>query len=414
MNSEKTWFQEPLRLMRDKLLPKLPGPVKKQVEGEINRLEDIFLDYRSPRFAIVGRRGSGKSTFINGVFQSPVADIGSVKAQTGRGQWHSFHKTDDDTAAMDILDTRGLGEGTTPEELTDEKNSLSEGKNSLKTKCPDVFLFFVKAKEVDARIKEDIKQLQELRSFVEEVHSYIPPVIGVVTQVDELDPIYDTDPPFEKEKHQNINYAVSHLEEKLQDEIDGVIQVLPVCAYMAFKENEIVYDRRWNMEEVLHYLLNHLPGSTWLQWAKITQAQAIQKSIAKSIGKSASTINGGFGAQPIPIADMPIITGVQISMITSIAYISGRDLNRKSIMEFIGALGVNVGAAYAFRQAARSLSKVAFPGIGHVVSGTVASIATWSLCKAAIAYFIDRQTAEQAKKIFENTKNDEESPLDSH
>ncbi|WP_169728550.1 GTPase family protein [Salibacterium aidingense] len=412
MNNEeaKTWFQEPIRLMRKKLLPKLPGPVKKQIEGEINRLEDIFLEYRSPRFAIVGRRGSGKSTFINAIFQAPAAEVGAVTSQTGRGQWHTFYTYDRKNASMDILDTRGLGEGSTPVETTNTPDSLTEVKQSLQDQCPDVFLFLVKAKEVDARITEDIQQLKELRTFVKHTHHYVPPVIGIVTQVDELDPVYDTEPPFEKEKRRNIDHASSHLEETLKDEIDGVIHVLPVCAYMAFKEEKVIYDRRWNMDETLHYLLNHLPGSTWLQWAKITQAREIQRSIAKSIGKSASLINGGLGAQPVPIADMPVITGVQISMITSIAYVSGRDLNRKSIMEFIGALGINVGAAYAFRQAARSLSKIVFPGAGHVVSGTVASIATWSLCKAAIAYFIDRQSASAVKTVFEQTKKDEELP----
>ncbi|MFD2703853.1 GTPase family protein [Salibacterium lacus] len=412
MQNEETkqWLQEPVRLMRNKLLPKVPGPVKKQIEGEIERLEDIFLDYRSPRFAIVGRRGAGKSTFINAVFQEPAAKTGSVKAQTGRGVWHSFHKDNAASGAMDILDTRGIGEGSHPEEEADEADSLEETKRSLREKSPDVFLFLVKAKEVDARIQEDIDQLQELRAYVEDVHQYVPPVIGIVTQVDELDPVHDTEPPYEVEKRNNIDHAASHLEDKLKDQIEGVIQVFPVCAYLAFKDGEIVYDRRWNMEETLHYLLDHLPGSTWLQWAKITQAAEIQRSIARSIGKSASLINGGFGAQPVPIADMPVITGVQISMITSIAYISGRDLNRKSILEFLGALGINIGAAYAFRQAARSLSKVVFPGAGHVISGTIASAATWSLCKAAIAYFIDRQSAEQAKKIFEKTRREEEPP----
>ncbi|MGY4690533.1 GTPase family protein [Salibacterium sp. K-3] len=412
MQNEETkqWFQEPVRLMRKKLLPKVPGPVKKQIEGEIERLEDIFLDNRSPRFVIVGRRGAGKSTFINAVFQAPAADVGSVKAQTGRGIWHSFQKDDAASGAMDILDTRGIGEGSRPEETAETEDSLAEVKHSLDEQCPDVFLFLVKAKEVDARIQEDIDQLQELRAHVERVHQYVPPVIGIVTQVDELDPVYDTEPPFEKEKRTNIDHASSHLEDKLRDQIEGVIQVFPVCAYIAFKDGEIVYDRRWNMEETLHYLLNHLPGSTWLQWAKITQAAEIQRSIARSIGKSAALINGGFGAQPVPVADMPVITGVQISMITSIAYISGRDLNRKSIFEFIGALGINVGAAYAFRQAARSLSKVVFPGAGHVISGTVASAATWSLCRAAIAYFIDRKSADQAKLIFEQTRQEEEPP----
>ncbi|MFB5664209.1 GTPase family protein [Alteribacillus sp. HJP-4] len=399
-DNKKQLFQEPIRLMRSKLVPKLPGSVRKQVESEVERLEDIFLDARSPRFAIVGRRGSGKSTFINSIFQAPVAEIGSVKAQTGEGQWLAY-KNEDKDADMEILDTRGLGEGSAPAEASTEIDALEEVKSSMKDKCPDAFLFLIKAKEVDSRINEDIAQLMELKNFVQKHHNYLPPVIGIVTQVDELDPVYNAEPPYKKKKLKNIDEAVEHLSTKLTNKMTDVAGVLPVCSYMVFEDEEIVYDRRWNTEEVVHFLLEHLPGSTWMQWAKITQAKEIQRKIALTVGKSASAVCGGLGAQPIPIADLPVITGIQISMITSIAYISGRELNRKSIAEFIGAMGVNIGAAYAFRQVARSLSKVAFPGAGHLISGTVASIATWSLCKAAISYFIDKESSQEARAIFE-------------
>src|SRR5690625_6000759 len=95
---------------------------------------------------------------------------------------------------------------------------------------------------------------------------------------------------------------------------------------------------------------------------------------------------------------MPVITGLQLSMIGTIAMISGEKLNRKSIIQFLGAMGVNVGVGVALRTISRQLVKV-FPGAGSVISGAIASAGTYALCEAAIAYFIDLKSKEEAKKI---------------
>src|SRR5699024_12140668 len=96
----------------------------------------------------------------------------------------------------------------------------------------------------------------------------------------------------------------------------------------------------------------------------------------------------------------PVITGLQISMIGTIAMISGKKLSRKTIVEFVGAMGVNVGVGVALRSISRQLVQV-FPGAGSVISGAIASAGTYALSEAVIAYFIDLKSIEEEKDIFE-------------
>ncbi|GAK13473.1 hypothetical protein JCM19039_3322 [Geomicrobium sp. JCM 19039] len=392
-------------MMRDRLVPKLPANIKQKVLPEIEKLEDLLVDTRPPKFAIVGRRGAGKSTLINAIFQDQVADVGSVTAETERASWHTYTDKTNETL-MEVLDTRGFGEGASDRFQMSEERTWEE---ALANKYPDAILFLIKAKEVDSRIQEDIVQLKALQQQIKEKHDYVPPIVGIVTQVDELDPIYDHTPPFGESKQRAIQQATAHLEKLLANQFNDIAGVLPVCAYLAFENGRIVYDRRWNIPRLIDFLLEQLPNNTWMEWARITKAKSIQVKIAETIGKSASAISLGVGAQPIPLADLPVITSIQLSMVASIAYISGRKLNRKTLVEFLGAVGANVGTAFAFRQLSRSLSKLVFPVAGHAVSGTLAATATWGLSKAAILYFIERQPAEEAKKMYEKNA---EHPLD--
>jgi predicted GTPase len=70
---------------------------------------------------LVGRRGSGKSSLVNAIFGQQVAEVGHTKAQTGRGRWWVFQG---DLGSIEILDTRGLQEGSNPESEDDKKNAL--------------------------------------------------------------------------------------------------------------------------------------------------------------------------------------------------------------------------------------------------------------------------------------------------
>ena len=80
-------------------------------------------------------------------------------------------------------------------------------------------------------------------------------------------------------------------------------------------------------------------------------------------------------------------------------YISGRERSLRAATEFIGAMGVNVGAGMIFREGARALLKF-FPGWGNVVCGMIAGAGTYAVGRAAIVYFLEGVSLKDARRIY--------------
>lgn len=77
--------------------------------------------------------------------------------------------------------------------------------------------------------------------------------------------------------------------------------------------------------------------------------------------------------------------------------------------EFIFGMGGMAGAGYAFRLLAQQASKLinaVWLGSGSAVSSGIAALGTSAIGKAAIAYYIDDETMDEAKKKFEKVKKD--------
>src|SRR5690625_3320657 len=388
---------------------KLSSKNKTQIREEIIGLQSFVVGARPARIGIVGRRGAGKSSLINAIFGEEKAEVGDYKSQTGSGKWYLF---ENDLGGIEILDTRGLGESHRPEEAALAENPLEEVKQSIRHKCPDVILFLCKGKEVGARIDEDLEQLLQLKNDIYDKHTYSVPIVGIVTQVDELAPASNSEPPFDHPvKQENITATVNILEDKIKEVITTPVTVIPISAYVEYESGSITYDRRWNIDVLLDYLITELPKEAQVIIAKLSKVKSVQKKLARNIGKSVMAVTGLVGATPVPIADMPVITGLQLSMIGTIAMISGKRLNRKTIIQFVGAMGVNVGIGVALREVSRQLVK-AFPGAGSFISASIASAGTYALCEASIAYFIDSKSEEEAKKVYEEQLEKEKRKQD--
>ncbi|MFD1143264.1 GTPase family protein [Larkinella insperata] len=395
----------------ESLLERVPEAVAKEVRQQIREFRQILVDTRPPRFALVGRRGSGKSSLINAIFGQKIAQVGHEKAQTGEATWWPYSG---ELGSIDILDTRGLQEGSRPDEADAASSPIESILTALREKAPDIILFLIKATEADAGIDHDLEALKTISQTVEKVHNYRPPVMVVATHCDTLEPKNvrlhkpeEEDPDDLQEKRERVAVIENHLQAKFEADSylkESLITVLGVSSYQSWKNDVLRSDERWRIDTLLDYLFNELPKEGKLAFARLSQIQTLQESIANRLTQIVAAICGGIAAVPIPFGDIVPITALQVALISAIAYVAGRQLSQETAKEFLTAIGATISAGLMLREVARASIKFLFPGGGSVISAGIASSATLGIGKAATAYFIQNLSIEKARQIFEGER----------
>jgi uncharacterized protein (DUF697 family) len=346
----------------EKLVRRLPEGLQQPILREITPIKTLFLQQRPPRLALIGPGGAGKAELLCALFNVDLLKPG--EENLNEGTWVKFSRSGQ--GALQLLDAR-------------RPVSQQLVKAALVEQPPDLFVFVRQAREIDDSLAEDLEHAEQLLAFADSRHETKVRVLGVL-----LASASGTDV---ERARQDLN-ACLHTRDAISARMLGTIALGGEGAAARLAELVAV----------------ELPGEAQLEMARLSGNKELQRQIGQVVIKSVTAICAAIGAQPIPLADFPILTALQAMLVGSIMHVSGREMSAKLGAEFIAALGVNVGAGLVLREGARAAAKLV-PMWGNAVSGAVAGAGTYAIGRAASAYFIDGVSITDARAIFRRKKS---------
>jgi uncharacterized protein (DUF697 family) len=193
------------------------------------------------------------------------------------------------------------------------------------------------------------------------------------------------------------------------------VRAITVSSFVRFRLDgslDLERDERRNIRELAELMTRELPDDAQVEMARLFGAKEVQKDLSNRLIRAVTAMSAAIGAQPIPLADFPILTTLQFMMVAGVMHISGRELSLKAAGEFVGALGMNIGVGMAFREGARAAVKL-LPGWGNAISGGVAAAGTYGIGRAASAYFIEGISLGEVRKLFRRKRRDDIRQLKS-
>jgi uncharacterized protein (DUF697 family) len=108
-----------------------------------------------------------------------------------------------------------------------------------------------------------------------------------------------------------------------------------------------------------------------------------KREAAKKISHLAATACAALALQPIPIADVFVLTPIQILLVQSIGRIYGVPLTAKTAFE----VATNIGLGVLLRQIFISMIKIGLPVMGGLLTSTYVYMSTYYMGRVAQIYF---------------------------
>ena len=317
------------------LLGKLPGSLQEPILRELDPIKEIFLRQRPPRIAVLGDAGIELPAFMNALAGRTV-----LHAPLLRGPWTAVKGA----GTVELADLRGSG--------------------TLAGEPADLYLF---AGSASPALAADARRAAAMLASAPPREEGGPPGLAVVVLGDQADTAAVLSALAAAGASSSVVFS-THLPRR------GVETGFDPQARSALGDR----------------LCDYLPEDAQLELARFLSARGAQARLAGTVLKSFGAMAGVVGVQPIPLADFPVLLGLQMFMVSLIIHVSGREFSPRLAGEFAASLGLGFGAGLVFRETARAAVKI-LPVWGHMISGGVAGAGTYALGRAAIAYYIEGQ-----------------------
>ncbi len=336
----------------ESLVQRLPEGLRGPILREITPIKTLFLLQRPPRIVLLGDRAASRTALVNALFGEAIARPDEDALQSAA--WQEFARAGRGT--LRVLDAR-------------RPSALAGLSRALGSEAPDIYLFLHEGSAGTSGLAEDLDQAASVIEFADRSHAPRATIVGV--QLNE-----ETAPAFEALQGRR----------ELAERTSSVVAL----SHAALLSQSIAVE---------------LPPESQLEMARLSGNKELQRQIAQIVIKSVTAMCAAVAAQPIPLADFPILTSLQAAMVASIMHVSGREMNTKRAAEFLAAVGANIGTGLVLREGARAAAKL-IPIWGSAISGGVAGAGTYAIGRAAVAFFIDGVSITDARGIFRRKRNE--------
>ena len=341
-----------------------------------------------PVFWLLGKTQTGKTSLIRALTGSPRAEIGNgFKACTRTARLYDF--PNEDECFLRFLDTRGLGEADY--DPSDDVRQFED----------QAHLLIVVVKATD-------HAPQSLLDPLKAIHKSHPkwPLIVLQTSLHELYPEharqsaagrFGSEPPdsahvlpypygdfpFPESVPSDLARSLAAQREWFRDYDARFVPVDFTLPEDGLSPENYGLEALWSaIEEVLplglRAMLSQSPDARRpLRDAYFRACQPHLISYSAACGMVAA---GVF----VPLVDMPLVLGIQLKLLHTIASIYGQQLNPQRVAEILST----VGSGLVARQASRELLKfIPIPGLGSAAAALYAAASTYAFGCTLCAYF---------------------------
>ncbi|MBW4560571.1 MAG: 50S ribosome-binding GTPase [Mojavia pulchra JT2-VF2] len=336
-------------------------------------LEAVRAELPTTEALLIGKPQAGKSSIVRGL-TGVSADIVGQGFRPHTQHTERYAYPSDDLPLLIFTDTVGLGDVKQDTQAI-IKELVGDLQNS--SRRARVLILTVKINDFAT---ETLRQIaQQLRQKYPDI-----PCLLAVTCLHEVYPAATADHPAYPPDYEEVNRAFAAIQEAFGKLCDRSVLI-------DFTLEEDGYTPVfYGLEAFRDSLAELLPEA---------EARAIYQLLDEEGGKQLGNLYRDTGrryilpfaimaatlaAVPLPFATMPVLTALQVSMVTALGNLYGQTLTPSQAGGVVSA----IAGGFLAQAVARELIKFV-PGFGSVIAASWAAAYTWSLGETACVYFGD-------------------------
>jgi uncharacterized protein (DUF697 family)/GTP-binding protein EngB required for normal cell division len=336
-------------------------------------LETVRAELPTTEALLIGKPQAGKSSLVRGMTGVSAEIVGQgFRPHTQHTERYAYPSSD--LPLLIFTDTVGLGDVSNDTQAIVEE-LLSDLQQDQQ--CAKVLILTVKINDfaIDA-LKQIARQLRQQYPSI--------PCLLVVTCLHEIYPPDAIDHPTYPPSFGEVDRAFTALKEGLSGLYDRAVSIDFTLEEDGY--NPIFY----GLEAFRDTLAELLPEA---------EARAIYQLLDRKAGDRLGNLYRDVGrryilafaiaaatlaAVPLPLATMPVLTALQVSMITLLGQLYGQTLTPSQAGGVVSA----IGGGFLAQAIGRELVKF-LPGFGSVIAASWAAAYTLALGEGACVYFGD-------------------------